>query len=659
MSTFPSRSANAHRLDESAPSYVAVDQAALQMLKRTLAARFTAMRQVGATPLLTKYWAEDANQGGFAVLEVLTRRGAADSQQVELFYQEAAAAALLQHPHISRASHARRVAETHFRVTELVRGAESLREVLMREGRLRPAHAGQIALQLSQALDFAHRREVLHLQLHPGNVLLDSHGEVIVSGFGIAQLDSLQWAQQLRAGQCPPAYVSPEQAEGGASGRASDLYALGMLLYEMLTDHVPRDEADLRELFRQRKVQPLRPPRECNPDISAAFSDLVMALLSTDPALRLACYENAEQFGALLRRACDPRAALSRATNPLPAGELGAELMAAAGVRQQPLAQDVPSVKLAAQRIQEQLQRWQPTLLRLAPWATLALLLLLLPLFWLAASGWRPDVHKLQRPALPSASEPNAPAEQTEAQPSANGTLQQIIPPAQVPPLLIPPAQVPPLPLNPDSFAPAPMLGDRFARSLPLTNTQPPARFNQANLTASLQPESSAASFSAPLLSETETTPSFTAPQPAAPTPAQLPAQSTRHTTIPVRLHNLPLPADPTISWESRLDEPPVPPPTAASTAKARPTPEIRYGAPSRTMKASFPVTMYDSLTGTVVVEVSVDKEGNVTSARALAGPRALRPAALVTARQWKFQPSTLNGVPIAVTRQITFHNSR
>lgn len=394
MSNYRSRSANAQRLATPAASYVAVDQAALQMLMRALAARYTALRQVSTTPLITTFWAEDISQGGFAILEVLTRRAALDVQQVELFYHEAAAAALLQHPHINRASSARRVAETHFRVTELVRGAESLSALLKRTGRFEPHRAGQIALQVSNALDFAHRRDVLHLQLQPAKILLDSNGEVIVSGFGIGVPDSLQWARQLRASQCPPAYLSPEQSAGGVGDRPSDLYALGMLLYEMLTDHTPHDEDDLRLLFRKKKGQTLRPPRDFNPEISVAFSDLVMALLSPNPALRTACYGNAEQFGALLRRVCEAGAAASRATNPLPPGELSAEVAAATWDRLQvPVEVRQPQLRISQtfpRQLSAKLAAWQPAFAQIAPWAALVLLLGLLPLFWLATSTARP-----------------------------------------------------------------------------------------------------------------------------------------------------------------------------------------------------------------------------------------------------------------------------
>jgi TonB family protein len=596
MSIFPSRRASVQRLEGPSSISVTVDQRAQQMLARALATRFSALRQVRATPQVATFWAEDVNQGHSAMLEVLTKRGAADEQQVKLFYHEAEVGAQLQHPHISRATRARRVAETHFRVVELVRGAESVRALLKRSGRLEPWRAGQIALQVSQALAYAHQRGVLHLNLQPENILLDAQGEVLVSGFGIEEAESLRWAQQLRVHQCAPAYLSPEQARGEAGSRASDLYALGMLLYEMLTDHCPFDEDDLRSLFRQRKRSALQPPHKLRAEIPVALSDLVMALLARDPAVRTACYGDATQFSALLRQVCGFRAVAGQATNPLLPGDLNQELKAKLG-----------------RSLIEQLPRWPPAWPKLAPWAALLALGLSLPMWWLGASVRRPALS--QPAALPTPAETAAPAAQSE--PVSTAEVEQ---------------------------APATLFLTEVASALTATRPSKFAeRFDKTAAVLAAAPTPDAAvNLHAPTPQVAATPPALEFKTIAAVRPV-LPA-----TALDANL------VSPNLSVTGAAPEPP--PTPAAKPAAPRAAPVIQYGEPVRWMKASFPFTVHDSVTGKVTVEVSVDAKGNVTSARGVSGPTPLWPAAVVTARQWKFAPSTLNGVPVPVTRQITFN---
>lgn len=306
------------------------------LLAEALATRFTVLEEVYASDFSTVFLAEEIEYGRLVQLEVLSNRAAADAEQVELFYQEAEAAAHLQHPHIVRAAAAAPLAATHFRLTAQVRGAVTLRESLADQGWLEIDRTVQVITQVAHALEYAHQLGVLHLNLQPENVLLDTNGEVVVCGFGLKASAELQWARDARARQCPASYLSPEQLSGADGDRASDLYALGVMLYEVLTDRVPFDSDDLAYLKHRQQIQAPQAPHHFRPELPRELSGLVMALLARSPEARAVFFSSAASFSAALKRSCEAQTAAApasslaaRVTNPLPLDEISAEVMAA------------------------------------------------------------------------------------------------------------------------------------------------------------------------------------------------------------------------------------------------------------------------------------------------------------------------------------------
>jgi len=274
--------------------------------------------------------AQEAETGNLVTVELLSQTAARDAEQVRLFYLEAEAAARLRHPNIARFYRAEPFVLTHQRRASHLPGGETLRELLARGGWFDPARAVRVVTQVADALAYAHRAGVLHLNLQPEHIWLGGDDWVFITGFGIADVEELEWARRLRAGRCAPPYLSPEQLGGRAGDRASDLYALGVIFYELLTDRVPFDSNDLDQLRRRHRIKTPRPPHDFNHDLTPELSETVMALLHRDPEARLSSFNGAGGFQALVVQAegrAPARPAFPpRMTNPMPLSELAAEV---------------------------------------------------------------------------------------------------------------------------------------------------------------------------------------------------------------------------------------------------------------------------------------------------------------------------------------------
>ena len=248
-----------------------------------LAGRFTIQQMLGENSIFRRFLARDAELNCPVVLDVLTESAAAQPELLELFHLEAQTAATLSHKNIPAAQAAEHRDGLHFRISEYADG-QSLRDLLNRTGWLSVQRAVTIAGQIAQALDYAHRQSALHLSLQPESILLDGEGKVLVCDFGLEMTHSLAWAHEMRKQSSRPAYRCPDQS---VVSEAGDWYALGVLLYEMLTDRVPFDSEDAEYI--RRKHQLTRPfsPHVILPEVPEAVARLVMELLDKDPGERL------------------------------------------------------------------------------------------------------------------------------------------------------------------------------------------------------------------------------------------------------------------------------------------------------------------------------------------------------------------------------------
>lgn len=200
--------------------------------------RYEVAERIAEGGMSTVYRARRLEDGAVVALKILRGEHAADHEFIERFAREAHAAEALAHPNIVRVLESGQDGDTYFIAMEYVDGPD-LKAYLRRVGRLEPADAERIALQVCEALEYAHRQGIIHRDVKPQNILLAPDGSVKVADFGIARALATSTITQPGMVMGTVHYLSPEQARGAAVGRGSDVYALGVVLFEMLTGRLP------------------------------------------------------------------------------------------------------------------------------------------------------------------------------------------------------------------------------------------------------------------------------------------------------------------------------------------------------------------------------------------------------------------------------------
>jgi eukaryotic-like serine/threonine-protein kinase len=291
----------------------------------TVDGRYRVLRRIGSGGMADVWLAEDPHLQRRVALKVLHRRFAQDREFVERFRREAESAAGLSHPNIVSVFDRGDVEGTYYIAMQLLEG-RSLKELI--DQGLTPEQSAGLIRQVLEAAGYAHRHGVVHRDLKPQNVIVSDEGEATVTDFGIARAGASEITQ---AGSVmgTPHYLSPEQAQGQAVTSVSDLYSVGVLLYEALAGRVPF-EADSAVAIAMKQVShtPQR-PSSINPAVSPALDAVVMRALEKDPGQR---FQSAEAFIVALDAAGrDPGAEHggTAAFAPLPAPVAGPEQVAA------------------------------------------------------------------------------------------------------------------------------------------------------------------------------------------------------------------------------------------------------------------------------------------------------------------------------------------
>ena len=289
--------------------------------KSKLADRYELGPLLGRGGMGEVYRAWDVSLGREVALKILRPEHVGSREFVARFEREAKNAASLSHPNIVRVFDAGEAGDgTRYIAMECVAGG-TLADLIRKGGALAPHAAVRVALQLAAALAYAHERGIVHRDLKPQNVLMTPDGDARMADFGIA------WAAEAtvltRADMVVGSvgYLSPEQARGEPVDHRTDLYALGVVLYEMLTGVVPFvAESPIAVAMKHATQQPPS-PSEANPAVPADLAGVTLKLLSKDPADR---YANAATLMADLERLQEGRplpeiSALASATSPMPA----------------------------------------------------------------------------------------------------------------------------------------------------------------------------------------------------------------------------------------------------------------------------------------------------------------------------------------------------
>jgi len=263
--------------------------------------RYELHRRLARGGMADVYLARDQLLDRPVAVKVLFPQYAADPTFVQRFRREAQDSANLNHPNIVGVYDWGEEGGTYFIVMEYVAG-RSLADVLRQEGALLPARAADIGIDMAAALGFAHKNGVVHRDVKPGNVLLSSDGQVKVTDFGIARAIAAGQDEDLtQAGQVmgTATYFSPEQAQGRPVDPRSDVYSLGVVLYEMVCGRPPfRGDDALAVAYQHVQEQPT-PPSQINGDVDVTLETIILKCLAKNPQAR---YPSAEDLRADLRR---------------------------------------------------------------------------------------------------------------------------------------------------------------------------------------------------------------------------------------------------------------------------------------------------------------------------------------------------------------------
>jgi serine/threonine-protein kinase len=245
------------------------------------------------------YLGQDTLLGRKVAIKVLHAQFSNDEAFVKRFRREAQAAANLANPNIVGVYDWGQAGNTYFIVMELVDG-RSLRDVLRNEGALLPRRAAEIGAEVASALAAAHRAGLVHRDVKPGNILLATDGTVKVTDFGIARAwDDSQELTRTGAVIGTATYFSPEQAQGTPADERSDIYSLGVVMYEMLAGRPPFQGDSPVAVAYQHVSSSAPPPSTHNPDVPPELDAVVIRALQKDPAFR---YQSADEFKADLTR---------------------------------------------------------------------------------------------------------------------------------------------------------------------------------------------------------------------------------------------------------------------------------------------------------------------------------------------------------------------
>lgn len=286
------------------------------MSERIFGNRYKIIDKLGSGGMAEVYRAEDTILNRIVAIKVLHSQFATQRDFVERLRREAQSAANLNHPNIVSIHDWGSEENNYFIVMEYIEG-KTLKEIIEAEAPLAPERAINIAIKVCSALEFAHKREIIHRDVKPQNIVITPEGEIKVTDFGIARAGAATPMTQTGSIMGTAQYISPEQAQGRIVQRTSDIYSLGVVLYEMLTGRPPfSGENPVSIAFKQVHEQPIS-PRKINPDIPESLERVILRSLAKNPVDR---YQSALQVQADLNL-CSRGGKVS----PLPPGLFASE----------------------------------------------------------------------------------------------------------------------------------------------------------------------------------------------------------------------------------------------------------------------------------------------------------------------------------------------
>lgn len=266
------------------------------MARRILGGRYTVQDKIGTGGMAIVYRGLDEVLGRTVAIKIMLPQYANDQSFAARFKQEAQAAAALQSPYIVSVYDWGKDGNTYYIVMEYLRGTD-LKSGIRKHGALDCRKVAQIGSQISQALTVAHRHDIIHRDIKPQNIMVQPDGNIKVMDFGIARAkNSHLTADNAVLGTAH--YVSPEQTQGKALGPTTDIYSLGIVMYEAATGRVPFDGDDAISVALKQVNEPPLPPSQMNPRVDAALESIILKCMQKRPEDR---FQTADELYHVLR----------------------------------------------------------------------------------------------------------------------------------------------------------------------------------------------------------------------------------------------------------------------------------------------------------------------------------------------------------------------
>lgn len=256
---------------------------------QTFEERYTIVNVIGIGGMATVYGAYDRVTGRSVAIKMMNKKLEHNPRQIKLFVNESTALSLLSHPNIVQVYNTAITNSTKYIIMEYVEGI-TLKKHIDHRGALPEREVLYYATQILSALDYIHSKGIVHCDIKPQNIILLQNGSIKVADFGIARLDAMLDKSKEKSDIALGTvyYVSPEQAQGKAPKAESDLYSLGVMLYEAMTDRLPFYHENATEVAKMQISKEPLPPSYFRPDMSVGLEQIILRAMEKSPKKRYA-----------------------------------------------------------------------------------------------------------------------------------------------------------------------------------------------------------------------------------------------------------------------------------------------------------------------------------------------------------------------------------
>ena len=264
----------------------------MDLMGKYIGSRYEILEKVGNGGMATVYKAKDRVLNRFVAIKVLKEEFTTDQEFIRRFNAEAQAAAGLTHPNIVSVYDVGSEEGIYYIVMELVQG-KTLKQIIVEDGTLPWKWATNVAIQIASALEAAHKNNIVHRDIKPHNIIITEDGVAKVTDFGIAKAVSNATITAFGTTIGSVHYFSPEHARGGHTDAKSDLYSLGVVMYEMLTGRVPFDADTPVSIALKHMQEKMVEPMKLNPSIPLAINKIIVKAMQKEPEAR---YQSATEM---------------------------------------------------------------------------------------------------------------------------------------------------------------------------------------------------------------------------------------------------------------------------------------------------------------------------------------------------------------------------